>query len=89
MLSHQLKAYANSDPTQLKFFMKVYPCPANDVKYIDVPPENCIEETLKYRTVLEFPVIYVCFKDHSSTEKYMKCIEISNPNDPNNPSSPN
>jgi len=65
---HQMQQYVSHGPENLVLYLKVEPSPANQLKYFLLDSKHTLQQTLMYKTIIEFPTIIVALPNE--TDQY-------------------
>ncbi|XP_029003463.1 box C/D snoRNA protein 1 [Betta splendens] len=60
----KLRIYVQAPPDHVKVFMKAEGRKANSVRYHELDMEKSLRDNLSYKTLIEYPVLYVVLREH-------------------------
>ncbi|XP_051955321.1 box C/D snoRNA protein 1 isoform X2 [Xyrauchen texanus] len=72
-----LKVYVHAPQEDIRVFMKSEETQPNSLRYLELAPKKSLGENLMYKTVVEYPELFVVLKQHSQ-EYLTRTLERSN-----------
>ncbi|XP_051955320.1 box C/D snoRNA protein 1 isoform X1 [Xyrauchen texanus] len=73
----KLKVYVHAPQEDIRVFMKSEETQPNSLRYLELAPKKSLGENLMYKTVVEYPELFVVLKQHSQ-EYLTRTLERSN-----------